>query len=47
MTTTEFKKLILRGIPNEIPQVKEYEYTINHAPKRKEILNIDEKKLAL
>ncbi len=47
MTTTEFKKLVLRGIPNEIPQKKEYESAINHAPKRKEILTLDEKKLAL
>jgi len=47
MTKTEFKTLILSGIPNEIPPKKEYELAINHAPKRKEILTSDEKRLAL
>ena len=44
---TAFKDSILSGIPNEIPQKKEYDLSINHAPKRKDILNADEKKLAL
>jgi len=47
MTKTEFKTLILSGIPNEIPPKKEYELAINHAPKRKEVLTSDEKRLAL
>jgi urocanate hydratase len=47
MTTQEFKEAILRGIPNELPPKKEYEKDINHAPKRKQILTDDEKKLAL
>jgi urocanate hydratase len=42
-----FKEQILEGIPNELPQPKPYEIDINHAPKRKEILSDDEKKLAL
>ena len=42
-----FKDQILEGIPNELPQPKAYEESINHAPKRKEILNEEEKKLAL
>lgn len=42
-----FKEQILQGIPNELPAKKEYDSTINHAPKRKEILSADEKKLAL
>lgn len=42
-----FKEQILQGIPNELPAKKEYDPTINHAPKRKEILTADEKKLAL
>jgi urocanate hydratase len=43
----EFKKSVLAGIPNELPPQKSYEEQINHAPKRKEILNASEKKLAL
>ena len=35
------------GIPNELPPKKEYDTTISHAPKRKDILTDDEKKLAL
>jgi urocanate hydratase len=42
-----FQELIKQGIPNELPPQKEYDKTINHAPKRKEILSKDEKKLAL
>ncbi|SFI95205.1 urocanate hydratase [Myroides guanonis] len=42
-----FQDLIKQGIPTELPQKKEYDLTINHAPKRKEILSDDEKKLAL
>lgn len=42
-----FKEQILQGIPSVLPQPKPYEADINHAPKRKEILSADEKKLAL
>lgn len=42
-----FKETILQGIPNELPNPKEYDPAINHAPKRKEILSVDEKKLAI
>ena len=47
MTSQEFKALILQGIPEELPYRKEYDILINHAPKRKDILNQDEKKLAI
>jgi urocanate hydratase len=43
----DFKKAISKGIPSELPQPKPYDPNINHAPKRKEILNEEEKKLAL
>ncbi len=43
----DFKELVLQGIPNELPEVKVYDTNINHAPKRKDILNADEKKLAI
>jgi urocanate hydratase len=42
-----FQRLILQGIPDELPAPKPYDPAINHAPKRKEILNKEEKKLAL
>ena len=42
-----FQQAIINGIPNEIPAVKKFDASINHAPKRKDILSNDEKKLAL
>jgi len=42
-----FKEQIKAGIPSELPLPKEYDWSVNHAPKRKEILSDDEKKLAL
>lgn len=47
MDNKEFERLVLQGIPDELPATKPYEPTINHAPKRKDILNADEKKLAV
>jgi urocanate hydratase len=47
MNSSEFKKLISEGIPSELPPLKEYDQNINHAPRRKDILTRDEKKLAL
>jgi urocanate hydratase len=47
MELNEFQQHILQGIPSELPQPKVYESTINHAPKRKDILNSEEKKLAI
>jgi urocanate hydratase len=42
-----FKEQIQQGIPSVLPQPKPFEENINHAPKRKEILSEEEKKLAL
>jgi len=42
-----FKEQIQQGIPSILPEPKPYESNINHAPKRKEILSEEEKKLAL
>ena len=47
MTTEEFRKAILEGIPEELPAPKPYDKAINHAPKRKDILTEKEKALAL
>ena len=42
-----FQDEIKEGIPNELPALKPYDQSYNHAPKRKAILNKDEQKLAL
>lgn len=42
-----FTKSIIQGIPDVLPEPKPYDSTINHAPKRKDILTKEEKKLAL
>ena len=47
MTIQNFQQLILQGVPYELPQTKPYEPSINHAPKRKDILSVEEKKLAI
>ncbi|WP_411767378.1 urocanate hydratase [Winogradskyella sp. A3E31] len=46
-TVAGFKTQILEGIPDELPATKVYDTTVNHAPKRKAILNEEETKLAL
>ncbi|WP_282055323.1 urocanate hydratase [Maribacter luteus] len=45
--STDFKSQILQGIPSELPLKRERSSTISHAPKRKDILSIEEKKLAI
>lgn len=47
MTPEEFKQSIREGIPAELPAPKPYDPEINHAPKRKDILTKEEKKLAI
>lgn len=47
MDNLTFQKAILEGIPEVLPQAKPYDPQINHAPKRKDILTKEEKKLAL
>ncbi|MBE8725856.1 urocanate hydratase [Flavobacterium hungaricum] len=42
-----FKEQIQQGIPSILPPKQVYDPAINHAPKRKEILSAEEKKLAL
>ena len=42
-----FQDQILQGIPAILPNPKPYETSINHAPNRKDILSLEEKKLAL
>jgi urocanate hydratase len=47
MNVAEFKSVILEGIPATLPEKKTYNPSVNHAPKRKDILNKAEKKLAV
>lgn len=42
-----FKDQIKEGIPNNLPEKTNLDPTINHAPKREEILSNNEKKLAI
>lgn len=42
-----FQESILQGIPKILPDSKPYDTSVNHAPKRKEILSSEETKLAL
>ena len=42
-----FQEQIKQGIPSVLPEKKSFDIAINHAPKRKEILSEEEKKLAL
>lgn len=46
-TSVSFKDQILEGIPKVLPPAKPYDHSLNHAPKRKDILTSEEKKLAL
>lgn len=47
MTLEEFRADIRGGIPATIPQAREYDGTVNHAPRRKHILTPDQERLAL
>ena len=42
-----FKDQIKEGIPNNLPEKTNLDPTINHAPKREEVLSTNEKKLAI
>jgi urocanate hydratase len=46
-TQLSFKEQILQGIPGELPDKKDFDPSVNHAPRRKDILSQDEKKLAV
>lgn len=46
-TALSFQEQITQGIPDELPTRKPYDESANHAPKRKDILSKDEKKLAI
>jgi urocanate hydratase len=47
MDLSTFKVTISKGIPQNLPPLPIFDATINHAPRRKDILTPEEKKLAL
>ncbi|MCR5554052.1 MAG: urocanate hydratase [Bacteroidales bacterium] len=47
MDMNDFQKELTIGIPDELPALQPYDTSINHAPKRKDILTPSEKKLAI
>ena len=47
MTLEEFRRDIEAGIPDILPAPKPYDRSVNHAPRRKEILTEEERVLAL
>ncbi|MFO8129136.1 MAG: urocanate hydratase [Bacteroidales bacterium] len=47
MNNKEFRKAILQGIPEILPEVPSRDESVSHAPARKDILSKEEKKLAL
>jgi urocanate hydratase len=47
MTLSEFQNDIIQGIPSQLPPPMAFDSTLNHAPKRKEILSEIEQQLAL
>ena len=47
MNKVSFEESIINGIPGELPPKKEWSLSSNRAPKRKDILSLEEKKLAI
>lgn len=47
MSVAEFQAAILEGIPNIVPPRVSMDLSVSHAPKRKDILSKEDKKLAL
>ena len=47
MTISEFQQEIRQGIPATLPEMPQYDPDINHAPRRKDILTVEQKRLAL
>jgi urocanate hydratase len=46
-TKLSFQEEIIQGIPEVLPEPQPYDSTVSHAPKRKDILSSEEKKLAI
>ncbi len=46
-SSENFKRQILQGIPDVLPAPKPYDHSVNHAPRRKDVLSVADKKLAV
>lgn len=47
MNPEDFQRAIKQGIPDQLPEIREFDPEVNHAPRRKDILSTEEKKLAV
>ncbi|MBL7857500.1 MAG: urocanate hydratase [Cyclobacteriaceae bacterium] len=47
MSNLNFQQQILQGIPDVLPAPKPYDATVSHAPRRKDSLSAEEKRLAI
>jgi len=47
MSKLDFQQTIRQGIPAELPELRLYDFNVNHAPIRTDILTVEEKRLAL
>jgi len=47
MSDQSFKNAVLQGIPDDLPAPLPYDASVSHAPRRKDILSVNEKRLAL
>ncbi len=47
METKSFKDMVSAGIPADLPEHPGYDVSVNHAPRRKDILTEEQKRLAL
>jgi urocanate hydratase len=47
MDNSDFQSAILRGIGDDLPEYRPYDGSVSHAPRRKDILSLQEKRLAL
>ena len=47
MGVIDFQQVILAGISDDLPKLKPFDKSVSHAPKRKDILSVEEKRLAL
>ena len=47
MELADFQKSILQGIPENLPAPRNYDHNVSHAPLRKDILDEEEKILAV
>ncbi|MDD7620055.1 MAG: urocanate hydratase [Prevotella sp.] len=47
MIKAQFQEEIRKGIPDVLPELKPYDTNINHAPRRKDILTEEEKRLSV